>query len=285
MRVNLIRRNPLDWLIAAVTAAATLVLAASIAIGVRAGVPPWTHFLAVVALAAGAAAFPIELRKGHRLNWGEPALMIGLTLLSPAWLVVATAGKALGVRPYELRKAVYNGAARCLAVAVGVTAARALHPGGYHVSEPRVVLAMVTAALIAAVMNEMFATAAMSVVQHRPWRQVVLDGTPANLIMVGGNIVAGLIILGLAAWQPATLVLLPPAFLGLRPLYANGLRASEDAQLSRGLVQAHRRVLSSLDRDGVANTLADEAARLFGATYVLVRDGDGRVLAGSGGAG
>ncbi|MFL6075850.1 MAG: putative bifunctional diguanylate cyclase/phosphodiesterase [Mycobacteriales bacterium] len=285
MRVSLIRRNPLDWLIATVTATATLVLAASIVIGVRAGVPPWTHFAAAVALAAGAAAFPIELRRGPRLNWGELALMLGLALLSPAWLVVATAGKALGARPYELRKTVYNTAARCLAVAVAVTAARALHPGDYRVSQPRAVLAMAAAALIAAIMNDVFATAAISVAQHRPWRRVALDGTAANMIMVVGNIVAGLTILGLAEWQPATLVLLPPAFLGLRHLYASGLRSSEDAQLSRGLVQAHRRVLSSLDRDGVASTLADEAARLFRAPYVLVSGSDGEALASGGDAG
>src|SRR5918995_3659082 len=111
-------------LIVAVGAAALISLAVAVlTLGVG-DAPAWWQVPVGIALIGVSRVFPMRLQLGSSAtsqDWGEAALIVGLALLSPSWLLVAgTIGLTLGYAWIRLEavKLFFNVAASMIAVAM-----------------------------------------------------------------------------------------------------------------------------------------------------------------------
>ncbi|GIL31393.1 putative bifunctional diguanylate cyclase/phosphodiesterase [Actinocatenispora comari] len=263
-----------------VLVAVSCLVALAIAGGAIAGAehPPGPYrFLATIGLFALARSVALWIRAGSQrlgVHWGEAALLVGMCLLPPHWLVavvpvgVLAGGLISGAAPI---KALYNTAAATIGVAAACSVAAAL--GGVGDVPPltaRTGLALAAGGVTYWLVSFPFAAAAIWLTAGRTRaRDAVFSNLSAKLVMLAGNITLGLVAVGLGLADFRYLAAGPPLIWLLHEVYTARMRAGDERRAWQELAGAVH-AMSRLDVSGVVSAAAAGAHRLFSPESVEV---------------
>jgi PAS domain S-box-containing protein len=238
------------------------------------GRPPWWK-LSVAALAFLLGDVPaLQIRFGHdhhSFTWSETALVIGLVLLPPSWLLVV-APACVAVAHLLARRAPVKVAFNTAGFAVGVLLAMSTHQwlaasSPEPPSTPRAWLALAAAAVAFFLWNGVSVSMAVALSQGLPLFSVYRKGLGLNALVFLGNTVFGITLVALGGTHAETLLALP-VFCGLLFLaYRAYLQAIEDRD-TWALLQATSRELLDTTQAGLAPVVVRSAASLFRAELV-----------------
>jgi diguanylate cyclase (GGDEF)-like protein len=267
----------LSTLVGTVIAAGVVVVCAALVSVSLAGLALPGLFFGCLALVVGAYALPLRVRFGSDEIvhvWGEIPLVLGLYLLPHlsetlliTWLGVAIGHAANRRGPMKI---LYN---------AGATTVATLAAGGIYRMAPlpaHVVVraaGLVVAALVFNSICDLAASGAIALSQGRPVRELVRDRAALHLLMSLGNVATALLLLALAEWRQAVLIVLPIGLALLHRAYAHRLDAAQEQDVWQRLDAATREI-NQLDRSRVLAVAARRAVELFRADTVdlLVAD-------------
>ena len=272
-------------LVAAVAVAAVVALAVSLWLAVRGPAPVWWQFAACAALFAMASFAWLTMRVGSQLlliGWTEAAVVVGLALLPPAWVVPAIAlgcvSKFVRHRSQPI-KAVFNASMDTFVAAVVVLIVAALSGLPLDLRRPGDVAALVIGAVAFSQLTEFGAAVAVGLSQGRSPYRVFLSGLGIKLLSQAGNVTAALLAVVLVRVDPRVLLVLPPLLFCLQQAYEARLRGRDERESWQGLLEATRSLADLDERVVLARTIA-EATRLFSADRAEVELADGRLVRG-----
>ncbi|PZS28443.1 MAG: GGDEF-domain containing protein [Pseudonocardiales bacterium] len=277
--LGVLRGQRLSVLIVSVTAAAAVVVLAASWSLIGATSPTSGRLLLYSALFVGGGLFTVSVRWGSNgitFAWGEAALVVGLALLSPAWLIVCTViafAITQVIRRAPPAKAVFNAALTTLAVALAAVVATVI--AGRSASAPldlasvRGVVAAIVAVVAFSAVTDVGVSAAVALSQGIRLRAVVLDGAGLQLLVCAGQIAAALGIVAIYYWDARLLVSVPPILYALRSAYDYRLRVHSERIMWEQLAAATR-ALGRLDETEVARSAIVGALELFRADDVEV---------------
>ncbi len=231
--------------------------------------PVLTAFAAVVGLAAIAQTMGIGMRIGSErvlLVWGDAVLVLALWLLPPGYLAAAVAlgvliGKLAGRRP--LVKVAYNTAALAVASAGAVGAVTALG-GVAHTSplRPESVAVLCVGAAVYTVVSAILTAVVVAFAQGSPVLQVAVQGSGVKILMLIGNVAAGLTVVALGIADARWLVGVPPLLWLLHEVYQARVRTDDERRTWQDLANATHR-LNRLDEQTLVEAAVRGALRLF----------------------
>jgi predicted signal transduction protein with EAL and GGDEF domain len=232
------------------------------------------------AVMAAAQLARLRLRVGSgtiNVAWGEAALIVGLYLVPPGWLpaavFVGTGVAVLLISLFSDRRTATEIAhvASSLTIATAVAAAvtLAVHPVYAQPLGPGLALALVAGCLAYLAVTTLLVALTLSLRHGLPFHTLVLRTVQGKLVMVVGNAVVGLAVIGFLEHDPRWLLLLPPALWLLQQTYAHRLRAGDERRAWQALAEATG-ALNQLDERGVARAGVRGALALFGAERVEV---------------
>jgi diguanylate cyclase (GGDEF)-like protein len=262
-------------LIVAVGAAALISLAVAVlTLGVG-DAPAWWQVPVGIALIGVSRVFPMRLQLGSSAtsqDWGEAALIVGLALLSPSWLLVAAAiGLTLGYAWIRLEavKLFFNVAASMIAVAMaclvlvllGSPQPDALTAGGASV--------LLLAAAVSSVTTDVACASAVGLSRSVPLLTVMTDGLGSKALGFVTNAGVGFGVLAVARLNPQLLLLLPPVLWLLHQGYAGRIQARTERRTWQQLATATHS-LGELDVSDVTDRAVAGAATLFCADVVEI---------------
>jgi diguanylate cyclase (GGDEF)-like protein len=264
----------LRLLVTVVYATGLVALGAVALLGGRAAVPePWQVLLAMVAF--GICDIPLlHIRFGtHRYSftWSELAVIIGLVLLPPVWLVPLAALAVLGAHTLARLSAVKS-FFNALSCAAGVGAAYAVMaatggPVEGRLQEPSAWLQLMLGTIAYAVWNALTVNGAVALSQNVPFRTVMTKGLLLKALVLAGNTLCATVIVVMAALQPATLFLVPLLLGLLYFVYGNYLRAMQERDTWQ-VLQATSRELLRTERSEVAQIVLEQTGALLHAEFV-----------------
>jgi PAS domain S-box-containing protein len=246
--------------------------------------PPQMWRLGVAALLMLLADVPLlHIRWGHdqySFTWSEVAVVLTFVLLPAPWVVLVTALGVIVLNAIARRapvKVLFNSAAAVTGVALAVavmgllggvpTMVRLEHPGGW--------LTLLAGIVTYVVFNAVTVASAVAFSQGLSVRSILSKGLALRLMVFGGNTALGLVILGLAQWNPGALVVLPVSAVVLHFLYSGYLRAMQERDTWRGL-QAASRDVNQLSWTELTRAVLDHTQTLFQASFVelMLTDGE-----------
>jgi len=170
---------------------------------------PWWALAPAFAVAELLVVLHVQLRRDHvSVSFGEVPLVVGLLLLPPVELVLASvAGSAAALlvrRPGGL-KTLFN---LCLFAVQAAVAARLLHAllGGQPVGGLAVVLAVLVTVLAADLVSALAVTAVVWTASGRLEGRVVREALTVSAVATAAGTSVALLVLGLAQRLPAALV-------------------------------------------------------------------------------
>ncbi len=272
-------------LVAAVAVAAVVALAVSLWLAVRGPAPIWWQFAACAALFAMASFAWLTMRVGSQLvliGWTEAAVVVGLALLPPAWVVPAIAlgcvSKFVRHRSQPI-KAVFNASMDTFVAAVVVLIVAALSGLPLDLRRPGDVAALVIGAVAFSQLTEFGTAVAVGLSQGRSPYRVFLSGLGIKLLSQAGNVTAALLAVVLVRVDPRVLLVLPPLLFCLQQAYEARLRGRDERESWQGLLEATRSLADLDERVVLARAIA-EATRLFSADRAEVELADGRLVRG-----
>ena len=272
-------------LVAAVAVAAVVALAVSLWLAVRGPAPIWWQFAACAALFAMASFAWLTMRVGSQLlliGWTEAAVVVGLALLPPAWVVPAIAlgcvSKFVRHRSQPI-KAVFNASMDTFVAAVVVLIVAAVSGLPLDLRRPGDVAALVIAAVAFSQLTEFGTAVAVGLSQRRSPYRVFLSGLGIKLLSQAGNVTAALLAVVLVRVDPRVLLVLPPLLFCLQQAYEARLRGRDERESWQGLLEATRSLADLDERVVLARAIA-EATRLFSADRAEVELADGRLVRG-----
>ncbi|MGA8116348.1 MAG: diguanylate cyclase, partial [Actinocatenispora sp.] len=232
------------------------------------------RFLAAVGLFAVTQFTRTQIRVGSErvvLPWGEVALIIGLCLLAWHWVIPALllgvfAGALLSGLPTV--KAFYNATACALSAATGVGVAGLV--GNVETVPPLDVrngTALAVAAVVYWLVSAVFASLAVALAHGGPMREVllrevILRNLGAKLLILVGNIVVGLLAVGMGLADFRYLAFAPPLLWLLYETYQARMKAGEERRAWQELATTLH-ALSRLDVPAVVQAAVVGAQRLF----------------------
>ena len=232
----------------------------------------WRVAVATAIFLLGDAAL-LHLRFGrdrYSFTWSEVAVVIGLALLPLGWLrLVSFVGVALA-HAFARRapvKVLFNAAA----FAVGTALARlTVEASGVDVHSPDNAQAWVVLAsgsFVFFIWNTLSVAGAVALSQKVSILSVLDRGLALKAVVWLGNTAIGVLIVALAALQPAALLMLPILLGALYGLYRGYLRAIQENDVWAILQDASRNLLRT-DRGELGRTVCESAATLFGGQFV-----------------
>ncbi|HEX7167056.1 MAG TPA: EAL domain-containing protein, partial [Acidimicrobiales bacterium] len=239
-------------------------------------------------LAVGASLFYLgeramfHLRFGRdqqSFNWLETSLVIGLVLVPSPWLRLAAGVGAASVHVWRRRpplKIAFNGLSCVVGVHLGRLAMLAIAPGEpLDALKPRTWLGLTAASFVFFVWNGVTVSLAVAFSQGMRFRDVHTRGFILNLLVWLGNTALGLMIVAMAAAQPALLALLPVLFILLVLAYRSYVQAIHERDTWQ-VLQAASRELLQVDEDELVEVVLERSASLFDADMVeiLLVDGE-----------
>lgn len=243
--------------------------------------------LGVVVLAQ-LARLRVRAGEGHaRLAWGEAAIVVLCVNLPPAlvpFAVLAGVGvahtvlhlvDARGGRRRTLRDLLFSVSALTVAGSCSVAAVTAIQPVYDRPLTPRAIGALCAGAVVYYLIAILLVSLHVSAVRGGTLRATFAAMLSSKLLMVIGNVVAGLVIVWACATNALLLLLLPPVLWLLHQFYANRLREDDDRRTWHDFAEATSD-LNRLDGRDAAESGVAGAKRLFGASAARV------VLAGGG---
>ncbi|HEU0130081.1 MAG TPA: ATP-binding protein [Mycobacteriales bacterium] len=265
----------LRWLLVVMATAGLAAILVAVPSAVRDRPEAGNLLLAVAFFLIGDVAL-MNIRFGrsrYTFTWAELALVFGLVMLPPGWLVlVATlcvaAGQVMLRRP--LAKAVFNvsinaagaGLAWLTVTVLGRTATE-------HASltSSRAWLTLAAGTLVFAVWSSGTVGMAVAFSQDLPVRAVLRKGAFLQAMVWLGNTVAGVGVAMVTQQSGGALIVLPFFLALLYAAYRGYLRADEDRDTWQ-VLQDTSRDLSRLRRTEIAEVVLDRAAALFKADFV-----------------
>ncbi len=254
-------------LIAVVWTAGLVVAGAALATAGHA--PQAFRYLAAVGLFAVTQLTRTQIRVGSEhvmLAWGEIALVIGMCLLPWHWMIPAVLlGVLVGglISGLDTVKAFFNAAACTLSASVAVAVAGLVGTvSAVPPLTPRSISALVTAAAVYWLVTALFVMPAVTLAHGGCLRTVMLRSLGTKLLILIGNIVLGLLAVGLGLADFRYLAFAPPLLWLLYETYQARMKAGEERRAWQELATALH-ALSKLDVPAVAESAVTGALRLF----------------------
>ncbi|WP_130492163.1 putative bifunctional diguanylate cyclase/phosphodiesterase [Motilibacter rhizosphaerae] len=226
----------------------------------------------------------ISVRFGRQevyLTWSEAAFVISLLLLPLPWLVVAV-GLSASSSTLLLRRAPSRILVNTTHAAVGATAGGAAYHAlsgmpRLHAPLPWAPLdvpvgsgvGIAVAAVVFTLTAELVVSAAIAASSGQRLRAVLGEGARPSLVMLLGNVAAGLGVLALVSWEPRMLLALPPLLIAAHIAYRHRVDATLERDTWNGLSSATAR-LASLHPEEVVRHALDDLTALFRADEIAV---------------
>jgi diguanylate cyclase (GGDEF)-like protein len=271
--------------VTAIAVVAVLALAVSLWFALSGPAPIWWQFAACAVLFGMVSFAWLTMRVGSQLvllGWTEAAVVVGLALLPPAWVVPAI---ALGCIPKFVRhrdqpiKGIYNASMDTFAAAVVVLIVGALSGLPVDIGRPGDIAALVLGAVVYSQLTEVGTAVVVGLSQQRSPFAVYRNGLGIRLISQAGNVAAALLAVVLVRVDPRVMVVLPPLLFCLQQAYEARLRGRDERESWQGLLEATRSI-ADLDERVVLARATAEATRLFSADRAEVELADGRLVRG-----
>ncbi|RLP95438.1 bifunctional diguanylate cyclase/phosphodiesterase [Micromonospora sp. CV4] len=228
---------------------------------------------------------PIRIRSTtHAITWIEAAIVIGLAVAPPAWVVLAT-GTGVGIASAVMKLPAIKtafGVSKNILVAGGASAiAVAVHWQWPPVGLAELVTLLAAIYLVAALLDDLLVIALAS--GTRISRQF-LNNLDLRLAGFGVRFVVALCTLLILRADPRLLLAVPPLMLSLHLAYSARIRGRTEQQAWQRLARTTD-ALNVVDLDNVLTTAVTQAAELFSADEVEIelRDGGRTVRGGTGG--
>jgi diguanylate cyclase len=230
--------------------------------------------LCVAVLFAGVAV-NFRTRLGAQrleLSWGEAAMMLGLALVPPAWVVLCT---PVGVGAWLLKcrqppiKTVYNLSSYTIAAAAG---AAIISTGpSYRDGGPVALVLLAAAGLVAGLITHVAVAGVIAVAQDLPLLASWRAGAGLQLLSAAGNVATAVTVLILTRHDPRLVAALPLVGLCLHQGYVGRLRGRDErAAAQRQLAVFDALAGLDIDEAGVAARAAAEITTLLSADLVEV---------------
>ena len=271
--------------VAALAVAAVTAVAVSLWLAISGPAPVWWQFAACAALFGMVSFAWLTMRVGSQLvllGWTEAAVVVGLALLPPAWVVPAI---ALGCIPKFVRhwdqpvKGIYNASMDTFAAAVVVLIVGSLSGLPVDLARPGDIAALALGAVVYSQLTEIGTAVVVGLSQQRSPFGVYRNGLGIKLISQVGNVAAALLAVGLVRVDPRVMLVLPPLLFCLKQAYEARLRGRDERESWQGLLEATRS-LADLDERVVLARATAEATRLFSADRAEVELAKGRLVRG-----
>ena len=211
-------------------------------------------------------------RSRYSFTWSELAVVFGLFMLPPGWLVLTStftiaAAQAFRRAPIKLA---FNAACIGLGTALAHVTLRSL---GWplidvgNLADFHGWVALGTATLVFVVWNSVTVGMAVAFSQNVPVRTVLRKSALLQAIVWVGNTIAGVGVAMVAKQSSGALIVLPFFLVLTYTAYRAYLRAGEDRDTWQ-VLQDTSRDLSRLRRAEIADVVLDRAAVLFKADFV-----------------
>ncbi|MFC4018541.1 putative bifunctional diguanylate cyclase/phosphodiesterase [Micromonospora sp. GCM10011542] len=231
---------------------------------------------------------PIRIRSTtHSITWTETAIVIGVAVAPPAWVVLATGigvGAASAIMKLPTIKTAF-GVSKNILVAAGAGAtAQAIH---WHwptagVAELATLLGAIY--LVAALLDDLLAIPVIALATNTRVSRQFLNNLDLRLAGFGVRFVVAVCTLLILRLDPRLLLAVPPLVLSLHLAYSARIRGRTEQQAWQRLARTTD-ALNVVELDTVLTTAVTQAAELFSADEVEIelRDGPRVIRGGTGG--
>ncbi|SIN27337.1 putative bifunctional diguanylate cyclase/phosphodiesterase [Micromonospora cremea] len=226
---------------------------------------------------------PIRIRSTtHAITWIETAIVIGLAVAPPAWVVLAT-GTGVGIASAVMKLAVIKtafGVSKNILVAGGASAiALTVHWQWPPVGLAELVTLLGAIYLVAALLDDLLAIPVIALATGTRISRQFLNNLDLRLAGFGVRFVVALCTLLILQADPRLLLAVPPLMLSLHLAYSARIRGRTEQQAWQRLARTTD-ALNVVDLDNVLTTAVTQAAELFSADEVEIELRDGRTVRG-----
>ncbi|MBQ0903693.1 bifunctional diguanylate cyclase/phosphodiesterase [Micromonospora sp. U21] len=226
---------------------------------------------------------PIRIRSTtHAITWIETAIVIGLAVAPPAWVVLAT-GTGVGIASAVMKLAVIKtafGVSKNILVAGGASAiALAVHWQWPPVGLAELVTLLGAIYLVAALLDDLLAIPVIALATGTRISRQFLNNLDLRLAGFGVRFVVALCTLLILRADPRLLLAVPPLMLSLHLAYSARIRGRTEQQAWQRLARTTD-ALNVVDLDNVLTTAVTQAAELFSADEVEIELRNGRTVRG-----
>ncbi|MGV9210391.1 putative bifunctional diguanylate cyclase/phosphodiesterase [Micromonospora sp. RB23] len=231
---------------------------------------------------------PIRIRSTtHAITWVETAIVIGLAVAPPSWVVLAT-GAGVGVGSVIMKlptiKAAFAVSKNILVAGGAGVATLAVHwqwPSA-GVVELASLLGMIY--LVAALLDDLLAIPVIALATSTPISRQFLNNLDLRIAGFGVRFIVAFCTLLILREDPRLLLAVPPLMLSLHLAYSARIRGRTEQQAWQRLARTTD-ALNVVDLDNVLTTAVTQAAELFSADEVEIelRDGGRTVRGATGG--
>ncbi|PWR07601.1 bifunctional diguanylate cyclase/phosphodiesterase [Micromonospora acroterricola] len=231
---------------------------------------------------------PIRIRSTtHAITWIEAAIVIGLAVAPPAWVVLAT-GTGVAIASAIMKLPAIKtafGVSKNILVAGGASAmALAVHWQGSPMSMAELVTLLGAIYLVAALLDDLLAIPVIALASGTRISRQFLNNLDLRLAGFGVRFVVVLCTLLILRADPRLLLAVPPLMLSLHLAYSARIRGRSEQQAWQRLARTTD-ALNVVDLDNVLTTAVTQAAELFSADEVEIElhDGGRTLRGGTGG--
>ncbi|WP_039905031.1 bifunctional diguanylate cyclase/phosphodiesterase [Micromonospora lupini] len=231
---------------------------------------------------------PIRIRSTtHGITWVETAIVIGLAVAPPAWVVLATGagvGIASAIMKLPMIKAAF-GVSKNILVAGGAGLTTLAIPWQWP---PAGVVELATLLgaiyLVAALLDDLLAIPVIALATGTRVSRQFLNNLDLRIAGFGVRFIVAVCTLLILREDPRLLLAVPPLMLSLHLAYSARIRGRTEQQAWQRLARTTD-ALNVVDLDNVLTTAVTQAAELFSADEVEIelRDGGRTVRGGAGG--
>ncbi|WFE37557.1 bifunctional diguanylate cyclase/phosphodiesterase [Micromonospora sp. WMMD998] len=225
----------------------------------------------------------------HSITWSETAILIGLALAPPPWVVLSTAtGVAAAfvmLRLSAIKTVFSTGKNTLVAAAAGLTLTQL--EGHWHLPGVLALIGPVGIAyLVATFLDEVMAIPVIAIASGNRIRRQFQSNWDLRAVGVVVRFVVIICTLFILRADPRLLLAVPPLVLSLHLAYSTRIRTRTEQQAWQRLARATD-ALNVVDLDQVLTTAVTEAAELFSADEVEIelREGGRTVRGGAAGVG
>ncbi|TMM38535.1 MAG: bifunctional diguanylate cyclase/phosphodiesterase [Actinobacteria bacterium] len=239
------------------------------------------RLVAAIAAVLLAQLARVRIRLGPALvslGWGEAALVVVVFVVPLGWVPASVlVGVAISQVIFRIAGEVrtplnmaYNAANFTLAAAAAAGVAGLVLPATRSLSNPRIAVGLILAAVVYTVVNLVLFAALVNFHVGTRFSEVIKRSLAGKVFLIVGNIAVGLLVVVTGNVDPRWLLVLPPVLWLLRQSYSNRLRADDER---RGWQEFSRatEALNRLEERGVAEAGVRGAARLFPTATIEVR--------------
>ncbi|MEV0396529.1 putative bifunctional diguanylate cyclase/phosphodiesterase [Polymorphospora rubra] len=239
--------------------------------------------VALVAIANGCSV-PLRIRTQQRVTFTPAAIVVLSVLLPPAWLILCTGAgvalvKALTRYPSggRLHKAIHNTAlqivaAACAAAVVGFLGISPTLDIDTSLTQSwsELLLAMVAAAVVVAVIEELVTPVTVSLATGAPWRRVILRELDLRLAGRVLEFVLASLTIAVIMVETSLILTFPFAVLSVYLVYTHRLRLRAERQMWTTLTDATSSLNTLSDLGALLYSAVRSVTALFGASRVEV---------------